>query len=134
MAMNLQPSQSNSAVRKTPKGLVKGYCQDLMALGFGDQTKNRNGLRLPISEETFNNLEVANAEDEGTKTGIFKSEFVTDEGFVGHSLFVMYRANPKQVKDLLEGMGFPSPKDAHKQIQEVEDEYPDYWVFSLTFF
>lgn len=131
MAMNLNPSnESTQVVRKTPKGLVKGYCQDLMALGFGDQTKNRNGLRLPISEETFNNLEVANAEDEGTKTGIFKSEFVTDEGFVGHSLFVMYRANPKQVKDLLEGMGFPSPKDAHKQIQEVEDEYPDYWVFS----
>lgn len=125
MAMSLNPS-STMTVKKSPKALVKNYAKDIVALGYGEETNNRNGIRIPISEETFNELKIPNAEDEGTRTGIFKTEFTTDAGFVGHSLYIMYRANPKQAKEVLTGIGIPSPKDAHAEVLEVEDDYPDY--------
>ena len=126
MAMSLNPSESTVVVKKSPKALVKNYAKDIVALGYGEETNNRNGLRIPINEENFNKLQVPNAEDEGTKTGIFKTEFVTDNGFVGHSLYIMYRANPTKVKEVTTSIGIPSPKQARTEVQEAEEDYPEY--------
>jgi hypothetical protein len=129
MAMNLQPSQSNSAVRRTPKPKVRNYCQDLVELGIGEETANKNGIGIRISEEDFGKLNIPEADKSTGKTGIFKTEYFSEtyEDFVGHKVYVMYRgSNPKQVKDVLTSIGLPSPKQARIQVKEADEDYPDY--------
>lgn len=130
MAMNLNPSnESTQAVRRTPKPKVRNYCQDLIELGIGEETTNKNGIGIKISEEDFNKLDIPEADKSTRKTGLFKTEYFSEtyEDFVGHKVYVMYRgSNPKQVKTILTSIGFPSPKEARVQVQEADEDYPDY--------
>ena len=125
MAMSLYPSESTVVVKKSKKGLVKNYIQDLLALGEGEETNNKNGIRINISEEEFTTLDIPLAEDE-VRSNIFKTEYTMDNGFTGHSLYVMNRANPKKASIILQSIGLPGPKQARLEVEEAEDDYPDY--------
>ena len=122
-------TQKATSSRKVPKGLTRNYIQELIALGKGTGTNRQNGIKIKVSEELYQTLDIPTA-DEAEKTGVYtgyyKSNFIGDDGDIVYMVYLMFSAGPDVAIQAGEDLGLPDPITAHNTLLGVVDKFPEY--------